>query len=1207
MKSKQTGLDDRKTFLSWFTISFVLLTVQWAAGQEFRGSISGEVTDSSGAAIPSARVTITNAATNVAASATTDGTGHFAVLYLTPGQYAISAEAKGFKKLVRSGIEVQVGDRLTINLPLEPGAVTEEIRVTADAPLLETSEASQGQIVDQHNIEDLPLPDGDPFVLARTAGGLAFTGNLLFARPFDNGGVSSIRASGAPGGNEFTLDGAPDMGSGLRVAFVPPSDAVQEFKVITSNFDAQQGHTAGAVVNVVSKSGSNSVHGTLYEFDRNDALSANDFFSNRLGKRKQPLRYHRWGGTVGGPVFIPKLYNGKNKTFFFFAYEGLKDNQPETNTFTVPTLAERNGDLSALLAPAAGPIAIYDPATATAASGGHVSRLQMCIRPGGGSTPCTPGTLNVIAPSRLNPIAQAYLKLYPLPNLPGDAQGQNNYFSGNPRTDHFNSETVRVDHELTSRQKAFLRLYRNWRQELRGNWSGLLNGVRATGNNLFRINDGIDYDEVYTISPTTLLDARLGYARFTEYNRRPSEFSKFDPATLGWSPQVLALFGGAKYLPRFNIDKFSALGDTVGDTTTFNIYSFQPTLTKIFGPHSLRVGYDFRSYRENNINPASQAGSYTFNSDYTRQTDSSSGQIGQGLTAFLLGQPTGGSIDINTSRANQTIYQGIFVQDDWKATRKLTLNIGLRYEYEGATTERFNRNVRGFDTVDPNPIAAQAMAAYAVNYAKKPSDFPVASSDFHVNGGLLYPNSSRRGFWRPDKNNFQPRLGFAYSLTDRLVLRGGWAIFSVPFLINGVNAGGYSQATDIVPTSDKGLTFQANLANPFPNGVITPPKSSQGLATFVGTGVGTVAPLNRRNGRAQQWLFNIQRQMTKDWIVQASYVGLRAYDLDTGTDLNPIPAQYLSTSPIRDQTTIDYLSAGVANPFNSPYNPNGGLVPGTGLNGATISRSQLLRPFPEFTTVNSRASDGKGSYDSLMISTNKRMSHGFTVSGSYTFSKLLDQMARLNATDAHYSKRLSGADTPHRFTTSFIAELPFGHGRHWGSNWHGATDKFLGGWQVGGIYYWQSGFPLTFGNWVYFGDPRQLRTHISGSTVDNVFPTAGFYFTDAAVQTNGVVDPAKQRSDKRIQLSNNIRTLPFTESGFRGQPLNYWEGINVIKKTSIGEKVNTELRFSFQNPFNHPQFNGPNTDPTSSNFSKVTDQVGFSLPRNIEVGMKIKF
>ena len=1191
---------EKAGFLFTLIAFALLLSSHQSAGQEFRGSISGMVSDATGAALPGAKVTVTNVATNVPATTTTGAGGNYTVLYLPPGQYTISAEAKGFKKLVRSGIEVQIGDRLTVNLPLEVGSVTEEVRVTAEAPLLETSEASQGQVVDQRNIEDLPLPDGDPFVLARTAGGLAFTGNLLFARPFDNGGVSSIRASGAPGGNEFTLDGSPDMGSGLRVAFVPPSDAVQEFKVITSNFDAQQGHTAGADVNVVSKSGTNSVHGTLYEFDRNDALSANDFFSNRLHMRKQKLRYHRWGGTVGGPVFIPKIYNGKNKTFFFFAYEGLIDNQPETNTFTVPTLAERNGDLSALLAPKAGNIKIYDPYTASPSSGGHVTRQALVCN----------GQANVICPNRLSPIAQAYLNLYPLPNIPGNEQGQNNYFSGNPRTDHFDSETLRIDHELTSKQKAFLRLYRNWRQELRGNWSGLVGGVRATGNNLFRINDGIDYDEVYTISPTTLLDARLGFARFTEYNRRPSEFSKFDPATLGWSPQVLAFFRGAKYLPRFNIDKFSALGDTVGDTTSFNVYSFQPTLTKLFhGGHSLRFGYDFRVYRENNINPASQAGTYTFNSDYTRQTDSSSGQIGQGLAALLLGQPTGGNLDNNTSRANQTIYQGLFVQDDWKATRKLTLNIGLRYEYEGATTERFDRNVRGFDAVDPNPVAAAVMANYAQIYAAaKAGTFPIAPSDFHVNGGLLYPNSSHRAFWRPDRTNFQPRLGFAYALTERTVVRGGWGIFSSPFIINGVNAGGFSRATDVTPTLDKGLTFRSNLANPFPDGLAPVPGSSAGLATFIGGGLGTIVPLKRRNSRAQQWIFNVQRQINKDWMVQASYVGARGYDLDAGVDLNPIPAQYLSRSPIRDDLVINTLSASVTNPFNCcPYNAQLGLAPWTGNNGPTISLSQLLRPFPEFTTVDSRTNKGRSSYNSLMISTNKRMSHGFTASGSYTFSKFLEQTSKLNATDTHYTKRLSGDDIPHRFTTSFIWELPFGPRRHWGSDWHGATDKFLGGWQMGGIYYWQSGRPLTFGNWVYFGDPRQLRTNISGSTVDHAFPIAGFYFTDAAVQTNGVVDPAKQRSDKRIQLSNNIRTLPFTQSGFRGQPLNYWEGINVIKKTSIGERVNTELRFSFQNAFNHPEFNNPNTDPTSSNFGKVTDQVGFSLPRNIEVGLKIKF
>lgn len=1162
----------------------LLLIVPATASQEFRGSVAGRVADSSGTGVHGAQVTIINTETKVSANTTTDDAGNYAVHYLTPGRYLIWVEMQGFKKVERSGIEIQIGDRLTLNFQLELGTLQQEVHVTAGTPLLQTSEASAGQIIDKRRIEDLPLPDGDPFVLARIAGGVVFTGNLLFARPFDNGGVSSIRASGAPGASEFTLDGAPDMASNLRVGFVPPSDAVQEFKVITANFDAQQGHTAGAVVNVITTSGTNNLHGSAYEFDRNDALMANDFFSNRLGRPRQPLRYNRWGGTAGGSVFLPKLYNGRQRTFFFFAYEGLKDVQPETSRFTVPTQAERKGDLSALLAPAAGSITIYDPNTAQPATGGHVTRSPLSCN----------GQANVICPDRLSPIAQAYLNLYPPANLPGDAQGQLNYFSGNPRTDHFNSETVRLDHEITRKQKMFLRLYRNWREELRGNWSGSVSGILATGNGLFRINDGVNYDEVYTFSPTTLLDFRLGVARFTEQDQRPSE-GHFAPASLGWSPAVVALFRGAKYLPRFNIDSFAALGDTAGDYTTFNIYFFQPTFTKIRGAHSFRFGYDFRSYRENGYGAGSQAGSYTFNANFTKATDTSPSLFGQGLAAFLLGQPTGGGIDINASRANQTLFQGVFFQDDWRVTRKLTLNLGLRYEYEGATTERYNRNTRGFDPNVPSPIAVVAEAAYAAQ-----PDPALPAANFHVNGGLLFASSSNRGFWNADPKNVEPRIGFAYQLTNRIVLRGGWALFAVPFVTSGLNQTGFSQSTGIVPSLDNGLTFQANLANPWPNGVASPPGSSLGLATFLGQGVSFI-PLDRRNGQSQEWEFNVQREMGGNWMLQAAYIGLRAYDLTTGSiDFHAIPAPYLSTSPIRDQATIDFLAANIPNPFK-------GLVPGTSINGSNVARSQLLRPFPQFTGVSGVRNDGRGYYDSLQVSSEKRMSHGFTITNSYTWSKTLDGTQLLNPTDAHFQKRLSGNDAPQRFTASFIWELPFGRGRYWGAHWHESVNKVLGGWQVGGIYYYQTGFPLTLGNWVYFGDPRQLRTDISGATVDNTFPTAGFYFTDAAVQTNGVVDPAKQRADKRIQLQNNIRTLPLTEPGFRGQSLNYWEGIDVIKKIGFRDRLNLETRFSFQNAFNHPQFSNPVTDPTSSNFGKVIDQVGFSLPRNIEVGMKLTF
>jgi hypothetical protein len=314
--------------------------------------------------------------------------------------------------------------------------------------------------------------------------------------------------------------------------------------------------------------------------------------------------------------------------------------------------------------------------------------------------------------------------------------------------------------------------------------------------------------------------------------------------------------------------------------------------------------------------------------------------------------------------------------------------------------------------------------------------------------------------------------------------------------------------------------------------------------------------------------------------------------------LDTISRQFLSTSPIRDDAINNFLTVNIPNPFR-------GLAPGTGFNGSTIQRQQLLRPFPQFTGVGGGRTDGLVGYHSLQLRGEKRMSHGYTLTAAYTWSKALERTSFLNPTDTQYEKRLLGDDIPHRFTLSFIWELPFGQGRRWGANWHGVRNKVLGGWQAGGLYTAQSGRPIFLGNWVYFGDPSQLRTNISSATVDQAFPTAGFYFTDATVQTNGVVDPVKQRNDPRIRLVNNIRTLPSTESGFRTQPLNLWDGISLIKKTSIREQVKMEMRFEFLNAFNHPQFDNPNTDPTNSNFGKVLSQT--NLPRNIQIALKFTF
>jgi hypothetical protein len=545
-------------------------------------------------------------------------------------------------------------------------------------------------------------------------------------------------------------------------------------------------------------------------------------------------------------------------------------------------------------------------------------------------------------------------------------------------------------------------------------------------------------------------------------------------------------------------------------------------------------------------------------------------------------------------------YQALFFQDDWRVTPKLTLNLGIRYDYEGAPTERFDRNIRGFDQTSPSPIEAAARAAYAANPIPQ-----VRPEDFHVRGGLLFVTPSDRGFWQASKDNIQPRLGFAYQLRNRMVVRGGWGIFTIPFIIEGIQQSGFSQSTNIVPTLDNGLTFRANLANPFPDGVANPPGASQGLATLIGNDI-TFVPVRRNNGRVQRWELSLQRELPGQWLLEAAYVGTYGYNLPTDTKiLNAVPRNFLSTSAVRDQATIDFLTANVANPFN-------GLAPGTSLNSVTIERQQLLRPFPEFTDISTQRNDGTTIYHSGQLRVEKRFGRGYTLLVNYTWSKLLERVSFLNPSDTDYEKRISANDSPHRIVASGIWELPFGKGRSFGNNWTGAREVLLGGWQVQGVWQAQSGRPIDLGNLFFNRDPSQLRTNIKGSTVNAVFDTSGFYFTDAAVQfidpntgqPTGVPDPAKQRNDPRIRLASNIRRFPSRLPGFRSQPLNLWD-LSLLKNIFIKEDVKVQLRAEFLNAFNHPQFNNPNVDPTSSEFGKVTSQG--NLPRNIQLGIKLIF
>ncbi len=1149
--------------------------------QDFRGAIAGRISDTSNAVLPGTTVTATHGDTNQSTTSVTNSDGAYNLLFLSPGQYSVTAEIPGFKKLVRQGIEVRIGDRLTLDLRLEIGAIEETISVSGASPLLDLSNGSSGQVIDEKRIALMPLSDGNPLVLARLVPGVAYTGDLKFSRPFDNAGSSAINADGSSGGNEFSLDGSPNMANGRRVAFVPPAGAVQEFKVTTASFDAGDGHTAGALVNVTLKSGTNLLKGQGYFYTRDESLSATDFFVNKTGGAKPALMYKRFGGSAGGPVRLPG-YNGRDRTFFFGAVEWLYDEFPEPGPQTVPTEAMRNGDFSALLGQG---IAIYDPLTARIESG-FVTRSPF------------PG--NIIPQNRLNPVARAVMGYYPLPNQTGDAQGRNNFFATNPRTDDFYSVSTRMDHRLTPKQQVMARYVRNSRVEARNAFFGEVNGVKPVGNFLYRKNDGVTVDHVYTVTNSTLLNVRGGWSRFQEPNVRQHQ-GVFDPASLGFSSTTAGYFAGARYMPRFDFDSLTDLGDNMGATTTHSIYSFQPTLTRAFGNHAFRGGYDARLYREFGSEPGRAAGQYDFRTNYTRERDNSGALFGQDIASFMLGIPTGGSLDRNATRLNDTWYHGVFLQDDWKVSAKLTVNLGLRYEYEGATTDSQNRNVRGFDPAAAVSIEAAARAAYAASPIPE-----LAASAFAVRGGLHFASDSNPGFYEPDTNNVQPRVGFAYAVADKTVVRGGWGIYAVPNIIFGNFQPGYSSSQAIVPTLDNGLTFRANLTNPYPDGVQDPVGDALGANTFVGRELSRVVPLSFSSAHNMRYIVSVQRELPGQWLVEAAYAGSRGWDLTTGgggqageMEMNAVPAQYLSTSRVRDQAAINFLTAQVPNPFR-------GLLPGTSFNGATVARQQLLRPFPQFDNIRTRASDGTSRYNSAQFKVERRFTKGYSVLAAYTWSKFTERVFKLNPTDTAYEERLSEFDVPHRVVISGIYELPFGRDRRWGNDASAFVEALAGGWSLQAIGQAQTGRPISFHDRnIYFGgDLNSLKSNYSGDTNQPVFDISGFYFNDAAVQTNGVADPAKQRADQRIRLANHLRYFPSRVPGLRGHGLHLWD-ISLVKQLRFSSRVRGQFHVEFLNAFNEAVFNNPNTDPLNAAFGQVTSQA--NLPRDIQLALKLIF
>lgn len=1142
-----------------------------AIAQESRATIVGQIFDSTGAVVPRATITVLNTGTHFKNETQTNDQGHYTVPYLIPGMYTVTVVATGFK-MVERNVELRIDDRLQLDFSLEIGQTTQTVQVTATTPLLQTANANLGQIIDTRRLADLPNQFGSAFSLIYLEPGVVDVyraGNIR--QSTDE--LQTILASGlsinGSGGNtgDYAIDGVPNTQTNWGTSFLnsPPVDAVQEFKVETA-FDASEGHTSGTIMNVSLKTGTNQPHGTAWVSIGKPGWNANDFFNNKYGEPRGNFGYHRFGATFSGPVYIPKIYDGRNRTFFFYSYENYNLAEPDGFLGTVPTAKEANGDFSDLLA--LGPqYQIYDPATIAPAGNGRFS-----IQPFAG---------NVIPADRISPIAQAMLKHYPAPNTTGTADGTNNYANQNYMSPElYYNNIINVSHSITERQRLSIRLTQN--QNKQGPYRKWWNDI-ATGESFVGLGQQAAVDYVYTVSPTVVMDLRYGFNRFNAAGR-PDRLG-FDPSQLGFGSQFTGLIQPAWIaFPSVFTEGLSNLGQEGFYYSIDNDHSLFAGATIQHRSHELKVGADLRAYRKNTFYPGAAAGSFIFDSTYTQgpfdNSPSSPGGIGQGLAALLLGIPTTGELDRNDSEASQSTYYGLYFQDDWRVNQRLTLNLGLRWEYEGPTRERFNRSVTTFDFNAAQPISAQAQANYALN-----PDPALPVDQFQVRGGLQFAGvgGQPRNLWNSSYNNFAPRFGVAYRAANNVAVRGGFGIFPIEI---GVPAGnfalqeGYSQYTLLVPTNDNGQTFIATLGNPFPDGVLTPPGNSLGVQTNLGSGV-SFYNANIKTPYAMRWAVNIQTVLPRQVLVEVGYVGSRSIRLPASRDYNALPDQYLSTSPFRDQPTIDYLSANVSNPLQ-------GLIPGTSLNGATISRTQLLTPFPEFTSVTAKNYQGYSSYNALQVRAERRFMNGFTGQAAFTWSKRIDATSYLNAGDPMPYRGISFYDRPKVLTFSGIFELPVGRGKALLGDANWAANAVLGGWQLAPVWTYRSGWAYTFGNVIFRGNINDIPLPSGQRTVDEWFNTdAGF-----------VKDPAQQ-------LADNLRTFPMSFDSVRTGGFNAWD-VSLIKKFRFKERYQFELRGEFFNVLNHPnEFEAPITEPTSSAFGQVTSDG--ALPRTIKVGLKFLF
>lgn len=1171
------------------------LSPVFLAAQADRGSINGQITDNTGAILPQTSVVLRNEATGVVQSTSSNDQGIYNFPNLNPGSYTISVDRSGFKKTEHVHTVVDVNQVNRQNITLDIGSTSEVVEVTTGIQQLQTSSASVGLVVEKRSIEELPLVYGNPFTLETLAPGIIPSGVNPNIRSFDSN-TATVSVNGSTLNSiEYRLDGAPDNRIRLS-AYTPGTEFIGQYKVETASYDATEGHSSGGFVNVSLNSGTNQFHGVAFTSYQNPTLNTNYWHLGSSAPAKGT--WLREGGVLGGPIV-------KDKWFFFTGYEHSHDATPNVQTLTVPSMAERGGNLSELYAldpkhPAGTTnlYQLYDPHSGTA---GTCSGKACVIR--------QPIPGNII--TNIDPIAAAALKYYPEPNTTPNSTGGGNFSYAAAEPDFYYALVVRSDLTLTSKQSLFGHYVQSRR--LQPGKNGYFKPV--TGTSLTYQNKGAAFGYTYTISPTLVFDAHLTWTRFVNQNVVSSQ-DLLNATSIGMPSYLVdGLPDAAKSFPRLDITGYQSLNSDKGVLSHDDVTLGSVQVSKLLGNHFLRGGFEYRMYNTNAGVTTQSNGRYQNSGTYVTATSATSAQkIGFGLAQFEYGLPNSSAITINADLASRSNYMAEWLQDDWKVSPRLTINLGLRFEYESPNTERNQKANTFFDFNTVNPVAAASQANYAAIAASNPNLIPASS--WKVNGGLRFlgdPSTPLTGNqdYQAQKLNLLPRAGFAYQVGPSTVLRAGFGIFGdslSSFYMSGGNAGstttfllpqqGFTQTTSSSGSGDSGLTFTSTLANPFPNGIQQPTGSSQGLQTYLGQAV-TFQPLNPKTPYNMRWSAGIQHQFGA-WLADLSYVGEHGVHLPIQKEYNGIPAQYLSTyTQGYDADVNTKMSATVNNPFYK-------VLPNTVSLGSskTTNVAQLLRPYPQFTSVSAYITSGMSVYHSLQASVVRRFAGGASLTSAFTWSKSLDATEYLNPSDPSPWFGLSDNDRTFRLATSGIYQLPWGRGRRFLNN-GGIAGAIAGGWQVQGVYQVQSGEPLSFDPGtgtslpVYLGNnPNSSAWGRSGykksvpgdGSAGNWFNTAN-WATSTSSATSGKISGVYGNQYQ-------IRTLPVRFDGLRADFLNQFDGA-VQRNFSLSrlyEPLVLQVRLDLINVLNHPVFGGggnnktPVTDWTSSTFGEVTAQ-----------------